>query len=211
MTVTIIDYGMGNIWSVQTAVNKLQHPCIISSDPNQIASSRCLILPGVGSFNLAMHRLRELHVDQAINQALNAGARILGICLGMQLLCRCSSEDGFSHGLHILDIAVDRIPAADMSAGPITHVGFNTVQFHQHSRLIRSPGNAADFYFVHSYCALSSDVKQHSGFKFAYVSLSDIPIVAAFEGESIYGVQFHPEKSQSNGLSLLSRFLNPED
>ena len=209
--VTLINYGMGNLWSVQTAVKKLGHVCLITSDPAEVAASKCLILPGVGSFNLAIQRLKHLGLDQAIHQSLRAGARILGICLGMQLMCRSSTEEGFTEGLGLVDVPVDRIRVVGASSGLITHVGFNTVRFSDQSRLAVRLGDTADFYFVHSYCALPDELKQDSAFTFAYASLADTPIVAAFESESVFGVQFHPEKSQANGLSLLFNFLNVED
>jgi len=208
--VTVINYGMGNLWSVQTAVEKLGHTCLITSDPAEVAASKCLILPGVGSFHLAIQRLRDLRLDQAIHQSLHAGARILGICLGMQLMCRSSTEDGFTEGLGLVDVPVDRIRVAGSSPSLITHVGFNTVRFPDPSQLADPLANTADFYFVHSYCASPEDLKQQSAFKYAYATLGATPIVAAFESESVFGVQFHPEKSQANGLSLLFNFLTFE-
>lgn len=211
MTVTLINYGMGNLWSVQTAIEKLGHHCLITSDPAEVATAQYLILPGVGSFNLAMHRLKDLGLDQGIHEALHAGVRILGICLGMQLMCRSSTEDGFSEGLGLVDVPVDRIHIADQSTDLITHVGFNTVHFPVQSHLMKNLGANADFYFVHSFCALPTSLNQESAFTFAYATLKDTPIVAAFESERVSGVQFHPEKSQANGLRLLSNFLNPEE
>jgi glutamine amidotransferase len=210
MTVTLINYGMGNLWSVQTAVEKLGYSCLITSDPAEVAAAQYLILPGVGSFNLAMNRLRDLELDQAIHQSLQAGAKILGICLGMQLMCRSSTEDGFTEGLGLVDVPVDRIWAGDASSGLMTHVGFNTVRFSGQSRLAGNLGEAADFYFVHSYCAMPADVSHESTFLFAYATLRETPIVAAFESDRVFGVQFHPEKSQANGLCALANFLNPE-
>ena len=210
MTVTLINYGMGNLWSVQTAVEKLGHACRVTSDPVEVAAAKYLILPGVGSFNLAMQQLRELRLDHAIHRALEDGVRILGICLGMQLMCRSSTEDGFTRGLGLVDVSVDRIPISDASSNLITHVGFNTVQFPNQSRLALNLNEATDFYFVHSFCAMPVSLSKKSAFAFAYATLKDNLIVAAFESERVCGVQFHPEKSQANGLRLLSNFLNPE-
>jgi len=201
---------MGNLWSVQSAIQNLGHRCHITSNADEVASAEILILPGVGSFNLAMHRLRDLELDQAVLKALGAGVKILGICLGMQLMCRSSTEDGFTDGLGLVDIPVDRISTGNADLNLISHVGFNTVHFPRLARLASNLDDSSDFYFVHSYCAMPPILKSDSEFAFAYTYLRDTPIVAAFESKQVFGVQFHPEKSQANGLQLISNFLNQE-
>jgi glutamine amidotransferase len=199
---------MGNLWSVQTAVEKLGYPCQVTSDASEVSQAKILILPGVGSFHLAMLKLKELELDTAIRQALDQDAKILGVCLGMQLMCRSSTEDIYSEGLGLIDLPVDQISHDEWQRDKITHIGFNTVTFPSDSTLAAGFGNEADFYFVHSYSAADMELFQQKNVSFSYSWINGRRIVAAFESRKIYGVQFHPEKSQSNGLRLIANFLS---
>lgn len=201
--ITVIDYGMGNIWSVLSAFRYLGCDPIVSSDPVQICRSEVLVLPGVGSFRKAMNTLRQSRLDQAILEAVELrGGRILGICLGMQLLGSRGSEDGDTPGLGLIPNPVDRFTAEELGTNKIPHIGFNLVQSSQGHSLFRGLPEAADFYFVHSYRMLP-----HGLMGKAAICHYGTDFLAAYEQDNVFGTQFHPEKSQTNGLRLLRNFI----
>ena len=122
---TIVDYGMGNIWSVESALRFLDVKIIISADPEVVSKSECIILPGVGSFKEAMNTLSISNLDEALIAARNKGSKILGICLGMQLLGKSSTEEGLTTGLNLFDRKVEYFN--DENEIKIPHIGFNSV------------------------------------------------------------------------------------
>ena len=197
---TIVDYGMGNIWSVESAFQFLDVEVVVSSDPEIISKSECIILPGVGSFKEAMETLTLTNIDEGLNLARNKGYKILGICLGMQLLGASSTEEGFTSGLNFFDRKVEYF--SNDHDIKVPHIGFNSVYSHNQSRLFEEIENGSDFYFVHSYRMINNgeDVR-HSYCDYGEKFLS------SFEFENIFGTQFHPEKSQTNGIKLLQNFL----
>ena len=200
---TIIDYGMGNIWSVLSALRYLGGNPIVSNDPKEIARAETLFLPGVGSFRKAMNTLRENGLDHAILEAVQAkGAKILGICLGMQLMGGCGSEDGDTVGLGLIRNTVDMFTAQEVGAKKIPHVGFDLVRSKPDSRLFQGLSDAADFYFVHSYRMLPDGLSGKTA-----TCIYGTEFLAAYEQDNIFATQFHPEKSQTNGLVLLKNFL----
>ena len=202
--VTIVDYGMGNIWSVASAFKYLNCDIEITSDRRVVEKSQLLILPGVGSFKKAMTSLKELGLDEALTKRVSEEkVKILGICLGMQLMGTSSTEDGMTIGLNLIPTAVDRFTQNEVGTRKIPHVGFDLVQSKQGSILFRNLTGYDDFYFVHSYRMLSRDLSGLSA-----VCNYGIDFLAAFEFENIYATQFHPEKSQTNGLQLLKNFLS---
>lgn len=194
---------MGNIGSIVNAILYLGYRPIISNDANQINKADSLLLPGVGSFRKAMVMLQKTGIDQAILEAVQVKKRkILGICLGMQLLGAYSFEDGYTPGLNLIAAPVERFP--EQAGGQkVPHVGFNTAIIAQNSCLFKGLSDTADFYFVHSYRMISNEligkmtVCHHGG-----------PFLAAYEQDNLYATQFHPEKSQSNGLVLMKNFLD---
>lgn len=201
-TVTIIDYGMGNMWSIASAVEYLGYNAIITQDPEIVRLSEALILPGVGSFGEAVSILNKTNLDEAIIDAVKSrGSKILGICLGMQLLATSSTEGGLALGLNLISKKVTKFN--DSLKLKIPHVGFNTVyKNYGRSILFNHLPEEVDFYFVHSYqmpfeTLLDSDYKCIYGTDF----------LAAYERDNIFATQFHPEKSQRNGLVLLENFL----
>jgi len=201
--VTIVDYGMGNLWSVLNAFKYLGVDPIVSENLDEIASAGILVLPGVGSFRKAMFSLSETGIDQAIIEAVaNNGGKILGICLGMQLLGSKSFEDGETSGLGLIHQVVDEFSFDEVGSNKIPHIGFNSVYSKSDSKLFRGIPNGADFYFVHSYRML---VDQMTG-KSATCEYGS-EFLAAYEQDNIFAIQFHPEKSQTNGLLLLKNFL----
>ena len=200
--VLVIDYGMGNTQSVLGALNYLGVDCLLTSDPREVAKSDTLLLPGVGSFRLAMERLIATGLAESIAEAvLCRNRKILGICLGMQLLASYGDEDGGSAGLNFFPGNVVRIPAQEGLKVP--HVGFNSVCFEAGSYLGRDIATVADFYFVHSYRLELQDRPGMTG----TCDYGD-EFVACYEHENVFATQFHPEKSQTNGLQLLSNFLS---
>jgi glutamine amidotransferase len=202
--VTIVDYGMGNIWSVASAFKYLNCDIEITSERHTVEKSQLLILPGVGSFKKAMNSLKELGLDEALTKRVSEDkVKILGICLGMQLMGVSSTEDGMTIGLNLIPASVDRFTLNEVGTRKIPHVGFDRVQSKQGSILFRNLTGNDDFYFVHSYRMLSRDL---SGF-LATCNFG-IDFLAAYEFENVYATQFHPEKSQTNGLQLLKNFLS---
>ena len=202
-SITVVDYGMGNIWSVLSALRYLGNTPTVSNDPDEICQASVLVLPGVGSFCKAMNTLRTSGLDQAILEAVKTrGGKILGICLGMQMLGTHGSEDGDTMGLGLIPNRVDRFSSHELSNIKIPHIGFNSVRSDQKEGMFCNLPETADFYFVHSYRMLHEDLKGRTA-----TCTYGIDFLAAFEVDNIYGTQFHPEKSQTNGLILLKNFL----
>ena len=205
MRVGVIDYGMGNLRSVRSALEILKADVHVTSDLDTLAQCDRLVLPGVGSFYRAMQNIRARGLDRGIRVLVTGGTPLLGICLGMQLLATHGTEDGESEGLGFIDAVVERFPFRDLH---VPHVGFNQVQFvpgrwglPSHD-LAGAPVGAADFYFVHSYrmvCRSEADVAGWCNYGGRFAAL--------VECGNVIGAQFHPEKSQSNGLKLLRRFV----
>lgn len=202
-SITVIDYGMGNIWSVLSALRYLGCNPIVSSNPDEIVQAESLLLPGVGSFRKAMETLQQTGLDQAILEAVQIkGSKILGICLGMQLMGSRGSEDGDIKGLGLIPNSVDVFTAQEVGTSKIPHIGFDIVRSTSDAHLFRGLPDAADFYFVHSYRMLPDGLIG----KIATCRYG-IQFLAAYEQDNIYATQFHPEKSQTNGLILLKNFL----
>jgi len=201
--VTVIDYGMGNLWSVLSALRYLGCNPIVSGDPHQIASADSLILPGVGSFRKAMMALQDKFLDQAIIETVQTkGTKIFGICLGMQLMGNSSSEDGDTPGLGLIKSVVEKFTPEEIGANKIPHIGFDLVHSQSDSHLFKGLQQAADFYFVHSYRMLPVDLAGKKA-----ICDYGVKFLAAYEQDNIFAAQFHPEKSQTNGLILLKNFL----
>jgi glutamine amidotransferase len=200
---TIVDYGMGNIWSVLGALRYLGNELEVSCDPVRVSKADCLVLPGVGSFRKAMQLLRKSGLETAILEAVKSrGCKILGICLGMQLLGSHGTEDGETPGLGLIPNRVEKFTSKETGNNKIPHIGFNSTLFSERTGLFRNFPNMADFYYVHSYRMLPNGLSA----RIATCSYG-IEFLAAFELENICGTQFHPEKSQTNGLILLKNFL----
>lgn len=201
--VVIVDYGMGNLWSVRSALRYLGVEPVVSGDPALVARADALVLPGVGSFHKAMQALRARGLVEALKEGvLGRKRKILGICLGMQLLTEKGTEDGECRGLGFLPGIVDRFTREELGPLKVPHIGFNQVSASPHSRLFRGIASPADFYFVHSYRLRPMDMPGELG-----LCNYGIDFLAACEHENIFATQFHPEKSQTNGLKLLNNFL----
>lgn len=202
--VSIIDYGIGNVWSVMSAMNFLGVDAELVATPEGVQQAHRLILPGVGSFRNGMEALIAEGFDCAIREAvLKQGVPILGICLGMQLLGSESNEFGQISGLGLVPNKVGNFSPEEVGELKIPHVGFNHVEFAQAEGLFWGFEDGADFYFTHSYRMLPEKLGGRQA-----LCTYGIPFLAAFEVDNICGTQFHPEKSQTSGLKLLKNFLN---
>jgi glutamine amidotransferase len=202
--VVIVDYGMGNLWSVNSALSYLGSTPVISSDPKEIIGADYLVLPGVGSFRKAMDSLNSRGISDALREAVLIKKRnILGICLGMQLLAEKGTEDGECLGLGLISGIVERFKQGEMGALKLPHIGFNSVSMDVDSTFFNGVSANSNFYFVHSYRLLADDSTRKNG-----ICNYGINFLAALEHENIFATQFHPEKSQTNGLCLLGNFLS---
>ena len=200
---TVIDYGMGNLWSVKSALNFIGVETILTSDPKKIVTAETLVLPGVGAFRKAMTSLNNRGITKAILEAvIEKESKILGICLGMQLLGESSTEDGFTQGLGLIASKSEKFNNEHNMKVKIPHVGFNSVHFPTESILFQQLEIGTDFYFTHSYKMALTNFK---GIESKTNYLGDF--LSAYEYKNIFATQFHPEKSQSNGLKLLNNFI----
>ena len=199
MTVGIIDYGMGNLHSVQRKLHLLQVDFKIVKNSIELVDCEKIILPGVGHFGAAMQRLQSQNlIDSLSNFALTEKKPILGICLGMQLMAE-SSEEGNAQGLGWIKTKIVKFDVENPMNFKVPHVGWNTVQV-ENSKLLDNQED--EFYFVHSYHALEpeEDIVVHR-------TTYEKEFISGFEKENIFGVQYHPEKSHDQGILLLKRFL----
>ena len=208
-TITIVDYQMGNLRSVQKALEHVGAHAIISSDPDQIAKADKLILPGVGGFGEAIAEVRKRQLDQPIVEVIKSGRSFLGICLGLQMLFEVGTEGGNHEGLGVLQGSVDRFAGPRYAAGAefkVPHMGWNQVMVRQADcPLLQGIAPDSYFYFVHSYYVVPRDpsvvwLDCEYGETFC----------AAVWKDNLYATQFHPEKSQAAGLKLLKNFAELE-
>jgi glutamine amidotransferase len=202
MATTIIDYGMGNLRSVQKAFERIGEAAIVSSEPGIIAASERVVLPGVGAFRDAIAALRHHDLVSVIRDHIAADRPFLGICLGLQLLMDNSQEDGEHEGLGIIPGTVQRF---DLSPEyKIPHMGWNQLDYSSQPDhgLFRELGHEPWFYFVHSYHVVPLDQSW-----IAATTDYGRPFVSVVARNNVMATQFHPEKSQSCGMQLLKNFL----
>lgn len=197
--IAIIDYQMGNLRSVQKGFEKVGHSAIITSDPRELAQAERIVLPGVGAFGDAMAELRRRELVGPILEAIAAGKPFLGICLGLQLLFDVGYEGGEHEGLGVLPGKVVRFDLPRDYKVP--HMGWNRGRFVQPAPLLRGIAEGTYFYFVHSYYVLPTEQKL-----VAIETEYGQPFCAAIWRENLFATQFHPEKSQTEGLKLLKNF-----
>ena len=195
--ITIIDYGVGNLRSVEKAFAATDCEAIVSSKETDLRAAQKLVLPGVGAFGACMRALSERGFDELVRERVEAGTPLLGVCVGMQILFEESDEFGATPGLGLLRGRVRRF--SDELVVP--HVGWNRIQQRQSHVLFDGVENGSFFYFVHSYYCEPEDKSVVAG-ETEY-GLNYASVVAK---DNICGVQFHPEKSQDAGLRLLQNF-----
>ena len=197
--ITIIDYQMGNLRSVQKGFEKVGHPAAISSDPAEIAAADKLVLPGVGAFQDAIAHLRERDLVGPIKEHIAADKPLLGICLGLQLLFDKGYEDGEHEGLSVLAGEVVRFDLPREYKVP--HMGWNEAIIRKPSPILAGIEEGTHFYFVHSYYVVPQDESI-----IAIEATYHRPFCAAISRGNLFATQFHPEKSQNEGLKLLKNF-----
>jgi glutamine amidotransferase len=195
--IAILDYGMGNLRSVQKALEHVGAQPEITRDHERIRAAAALVLPGVGAFPKAMSAVREHGLDEVVAERVGAGIPVLGICLGMQLLFERSTELGGAEGLGLLPGEVRELDAPGLK---IPQIGWNAVTWRGESPLTSGLSNPAAFYHVHSFAPVASN-----GIVLGTADYGT-PFVSAVAGDGVYGVQFHPEKSGPDGLALLRNF-----
>ena len=200
--ITIIDYGMGNLGSLINMVKYVGGNAKISSSPDEISEATKIILPGVGKMDSGINKLKELEIDKAIYHAVKLKkSKLLGICLGMQLLFDYSDEGNIS-GLGLLKGKVSKFTFNKNKKLKIPHMGWNSISVNNNSSFFSSFEDKY-FYFVHSYyvkCQEESNVAGTCNYGYDFT--------CAVENNNILGVQFHPEKSHSNGKNFYKKFIN---
>jgi imidazole glycerol-phosphate synthase subunit HisH len=199
--VVVLDYGCGNLAAIARMCERIGHRCEIVPSVEGVAGARRVIIPGVGAFDHGMTQLRERGFVDAVAERLKAGVPVLGICLGMQLLCR-SSEEGVLPGLGWMAADVKRFRLEQGSPLKVPHMGWSELAIARDNALLPLDAGLQRFYFVHSYHVVSDNpqdviARAQHGYDF----------VAGFQRDNLYGVQFHPEKSHRFGMALLKRFL----
>jgi imidazole glycerol-phosphate synthase subunit HisH len=197
--IAILDYGMGNLRSVEKALERVGAEVEITSDRVRAESADGVILPGVGAFPRAMERVREIGLDELVAGRIEAGVPVLGICLGLQLLFESSVENEGASGLGLLDGVVAPLEA---NGYKVPHIGWSPVHWEHESGLAQGLGEETPFYFVHSFAprpAAAGDLLGTAAYGERFA--------CAVERPPLYGVQFHPEKSSSAGLALLANFV----
>jgi len=207
--VTVVDYGVGNLKSIQRGLEKIGATVSIITDPCGIAKASRLILPGVGAFNVGMNSLKDAGIIDSINDFVKTGNPLLGICLGMQMFLDQSDEHGVHQGLGLISGRVKKIPkniGGDFSR-KIPHIGWGELQIPEHQDWKRSCleniKEGECFYFVHSYMA---EVEKKDNI-LALCKDESFSVVAAIKKNNVTGLQFHPEKSGEAGLKVLSNFV----
>lgn len=197
--IAIIDYGMGNLRSVQKAFEKAGHAATITSDAAVLADARRVVLPGVGAFRDAIAALEARGLVAPIKASIAAGKPFLGICLGLQLLFERSFEDGEYQGLGVIPGEVVKFDLPHEYKVP--HMGWNQVQFRQRPPIFAGVEEGAFFYFVHSYYVVPRDESL-----VATETHYARPFCSSIWRENLFATQFHPEKSQSAGVGVLKNF-----
>ena len=203
--IAVIDYGVGNLFSLRSSLERIGAQVEITSDPQVIRKAEKLILPGVGAFADAAKKLRDSGLDVLLREQAAAGKEILGICLGMQLLFEKSYEFGQHEGLGLLRGSVVPMEGSIPSGLKIPHIGWNALHFTRDSKLLRFIRNEDCVYFVHSFYATDCDDSVIATAEYGK------ELTAAVQKDNIMGCQFHPEKSGPVGLNILRAFCEGEE
>jgi glutamine amidotransferase len=195
--IAVVDYGMGNLRSVQKAFEHIGAEVEVTREHDRIRAAAGIVLPGVGAFPKAMEAIRAHALDDVIGERVSTGIPVLGICLGMQLLFERSTELGGAEGLGLLAGEVRGLDAPGLK---VPQIGWNAVSWRRESPLVDALSDPAAFYHVHSYAPVASNG--------VVLGTADYgrEFVSAVAGDGVYGVQFHPEKSGPDGLRLLRNF-----
>jgi glutamine amidotransferase len=198
MKLVIIDYGLGNLRSIEKALQYVGAEVEISNEPSAIDSADALILPGVGAFRDAMMHFSTL--ERVVKDAVNDGKPLLGICLGMQMLASESEEGGLHTGIDIIPGRVIRFPASELK---VPHMGWNSINAKKNIPLLKNIRDGSYVYFVHSFY-VNTDEKYEAAMCDYGI---EFPAIITNEAGNVVGTQFHPEKSGATGLRMLSNFV----
>lgn len=196
----IIDYGVGNLFSLECSLKKINEETIVTDSKETIESCEKIILPGVGAFRDAMMKLKDKKLDEVLLNEAGKGKPILGICLGMQMLFDCSYEFGYCKGLGLIPGEVKELKGYIKDGLVIPHMGWNSLTVTDRDGIMKKTNEGDYVYFVHSFAAFTED---------KYVSsFTDYGgrITASVQNKNVYGTQFHPEKSGETGLQILKEF-----
>jgi len=197
--ICIIDYGMGNLRSVQKGFQRVGHEAVVTGDPAEVAAADKVVLPGVGAFEDAMNELRRRRLIEPVLAAIDSGKPWLGICLGLQLLFEVGHEHGRHQGLGVLAGEVVRFRLPPEYSVP--HMGWNQLSVPRKPPILEGIDPTAHFYFVHSYYVAPAD-------RSVIAAETDYggPFCSMIWRDNLYATQFHPEKSQADGLKILKNF-----
>lgn len=198
--IAIIDYGVGNLFSLKSSIAAIGKEAVVTSDPAVIRSADHIILPGVGAFGDAMDKLKASGLDAVVREAAAAGTPLLGICVGMQMLFDRDFEYGEHDGLGLIPGEVRAISEIIAPELKVPEIGWNALSFQKNSILYKGIAEGSYVYFVHSYSAVKCE-----GYISAVTDYSTV-ITASVERDNVYGTQFHPEKSGPIGLKVLKNF-----
>jgi imidazole glycerol-phosphate synthase subunit HisH len=198
MKIVVPDLGLSNLWSARRALETLGHEPVATARPDQVAAAETILLPGVGAFAEASRRLARTGLGNAIRSAAAGGARVIGVCLGMQLLFETSEEGGDQPGLGLLPGRVVRLSGGAL----VPHVGWNSIRATEAGRALFGESDGGDFYFVHSFVA-----RPASENLVLARCLHGESFAAAVGDATCIGFQFHPEKSGAAGVRLLGAAL----
>ncbi len=199
--VAIVDYGVGNLFSLKSSLAAIGADVIVTADANVLKAADQILLPGVGAFGDAAEKLRQSGLDKVLKEAAASGKPLLGICLGMQLLFEKSYEYGEHQGLGLIPGTVCPIQSVIPEDLKIPHIGWNALHFNQPNPLLAQIREGDCVYFVHSYYAADCD-----DYVIATAEYGS-ELTAAVAKGNVYGCQFHPEKSGSVGLNILKAFI----
>jgi len=205
--IAIVDYGMGNLHSVQKGFERVGFPAIVTHDPQVIRRAEGLVLPGVGAFRKAMENLHALGLEKSILLYIDSGRPFLGICLGLQLLFSESEEFGAERGLEVFRGRVVRFPIAEpgephvQEVRKVPHMGWNAIHIQKPAPVLEGIPEGSHFYFVHSYYP----VPEEAGIV-ATTTNYGVEFASSISQGKLFACQFHPEKSQAFGLQILKNF-----
>ena len=209
-TITIADYGMGNLFSIERAINRIGGMAHITDNPSDIAKAERVILPGVGAFGKGMHELRARRLDEALREFIKTGRPLLGICLGMQLLFSEGAEFEWNEGLSIVAGKVIRFkdPMPDENIFKIPQIGWNRIlpqgALPWDATILDAIAPGSYFYFVHSFIC----VPENNAHVLAASEYGRDIFCSVARKDNVYGCQFHPERSAADGLKIYDNFLH---
>ncbi len=198
----IIDYGVGNLFSLKSSMAAIGAEAVVTRDPAEIERADHIILPGVGAFGDAAEKLKQAGMFTFVQELAAKGKPMLGICLGMQLLFDQSTEYGVHEGLGLVSGEVREIEGVIPKNLDIPHMGWNALHFVKESPLFEGLQEGAHVYFVHSYAAFDCEAHLLATAEYG------VPLTAAVQNGNVFGTQFHPEKSGETGLRILKNFVS---